>query len=157
MFVGDAGEGSNQDNHHQTDQAHFREVKRQAGNQNQRRQTLHNQRGALACGAFGVVFGRVVAQHAAYVVRQQCAIAEPAKLLQQDARHQACHQHRQGNRCDLGKELREVPAHFMADQQVLGFAHQSTHAAQRGTYGAMHQQAAQERPELFKVALMQRG
>ncbi len=57
----------------------------------------------------------------------------------------------------LQEEFGEVPAHFMADQQVLRFAHQRTHTAQRCAHGAVHQQAAQKGAELLEVAVMQGG
>ncbi|MNZ93412.1 hypothetical protein D3C78_1124750 [compost metagenome] len=44
----------------------------------------------------------------------------------------------------------------MADQQVLRFTHQGADAAQCRAHSAMHQQAAQERPELVQVGMMQR-
>ncbi|MND88836.1 hypothetical protein D3C80_808710 [compost metagenome] len=45
----------------------------------------------------------------------------------------------------------------MADQQVLRFTDQRTDTAQRGAHGAVHQQAAQERAELFQITVMQGG
>ena len=157
VLVGDAGERGDQHDHHQPDQAHFRHVKGQPGNQDQRGHALHDQRCTLARGAFGIVLGGVIGQHGAYVVRQQGAVAKPAQFFQQDAGDQACDQHRQGNRGDLQEEFGEVPAHFMADQQVLRFADQRTHATQRRTHGTVHQQAAQKCAELLEVGVMQGG
>ncbi|MNQ78733.1 hypothetical protein D3C85_936540 [compost metagenome] len=157
MFVSNAGERCDQYNHHQTDQAHFGNVECQCDDQNQRSHALYDERGTLTRSTLGIVFVSVVGQHGAYVVRQQRAVTEPAHLFQNDAGHQACHQHWQGHRSDLQKELREVPAHLMADQQVLRFAHQRANATQCGADCAVHQQAAQESAELIQVAMMQRG
>ncbi|MND75361.1 hypothetical protein D3C80_669750 [compost metagenome] len=105
--------------------------------------------------ALGVVFGGIGGQHLAHVVRQQGAIAEPAQFLQQYAGHQAGGQHRQRHRRNLEEELGEVPAHLVADQQVLRFTHQGAHTAQGRTDGAMHQQAAQKGAELLQVVTVQ--
>ncbi|MNI85525.1 hypothetical protein D3C73_1425290 [compost metagenome] len=94
MFIGDAGKRGNQHDHHQADQPDLGNVQCQAGNQNQRRRTLHQQCGTLAGRALCVVLRGIVGQHGADVVRQQGAVAEPAQFLQQDTGHQASHQHR---------------------------------------------------------------
>ncbi|MNM76754.1 hypothetical protein D3C81_885860 [compost metagenome] len=111
----------------------------------------------MARGALGIVFGGVVGQHRTDVIRQQRAVSEPAQLFQQDAGYQPGNQYRQGYRRNPGEELSEVPAHFMADQQVLRFTDQRTDTAQRGAHGAVHQQAAQEGAELFQITVMQGG
>ncbi len=156
MLVGDAGKRSDQHNHHQTDQADFSQVKRQATNQNQRRRPLHQQRRRLTGRAFGVVLGSVVSQHSADVVRQQRAVSEPAQLLQQHASNQTRHQYRQRHRGNFLEELAEMPAHLMADQQVLRLTDQGADATERRADRAVHQQAAQESAELIQVLMVSR-
>ena len=51
----------------------------------------------------------------------------------------------------IHEELDKVPACLLCNQQVLGFADHGHHAAQRSTYGAVHNQAAQKGAKLFQM------
>ncbi|MNZ58354.1 hypothetical protein D3C78_763600 [compost metagenome] len=118
---------------------------------------MYQQRSTLLRSTLGIVFSGIGGQHLAHVVRQQGAVAEPAQLLQHHTGHQAGGQHRQGHRGNLEEEVAEVPAHLVANQQVLRLAHQGADATQRGADSAMHQQAAQEGAKLLQVVALQLG
>ncbi|MNZ73938.1 hypothetical protein D3C78_923720 [compost metagenome] len=93
MLVGDAGKGGDQYDHQQANQPHLSDVQAQSDDQDQRCQALYQQGGALLRRTLGIVFSCIGGQHLTHIVRQQGAVAEPAQLLQQYARYQACGQH----------------------------------------------------------------
>ena len=126
-------------------------MKRQPHHQDQRGCGLNPQSGLIGLGAFGaLVIGKLL-QHPANGFWQPPAVTKPAQLLQGPAGEQARRQYRQTDRRHAQEEGRKVPAHHFRDQQVLGLAHHGRHATQGSTDGTMHQQATQERPEIFQV------
>ncbi|MCY1180432.1 hypothetical protein D9M73_208740 [compost metagenome] len=151
MFVSDAVEAGDQHDDQQADQADLGHMQPQADDQDQGSKPLYPQRDALGLGACGIVLGGIGSQYLAHCFRHQRAVAEQAQLLQQHAGQQAGTQHRYRHGRHLEEEVSEVPAHLVADQQVLRLAHQRAHATQGGTHCAVHQQAAQERAELVQV------
>ena len=55
----------------------------------------------------------------------------------------------------MQEETGKVPTHDFGNQQILGLTHHGGNAAQGGTDSTMHQQASQERPEIFQIFTVQ--
>ena len=51
----------------------------------------------------------------------------------------------------MQEETGKIPTHYLGNQQVLRLAHHGGHATQGCTDCTVHQQAAQEGPEVFQI------
>ena len=151
VFFHDAVKRREQHDHHQPDQADRRPVHGQAEHQQQRGQRLHDEPGRAARVAALVRALLKILQNETHVGGQRGAVAEFAAELQHRASQQTAGQNRHRYRGHDAHETQEVPFRHRGDQQILRFAHQRAHAAQRRADGAVHQQRTQKSAELFQI------
>jgi hypothetical protein len=150
--VNDARHRRGQHDNGQADQADLGPVEGQGHDQKHRNNGLHDQRRALRGCSLAILDPVVFLQNMACGLRHFGAVGKDLEPLHGQAGQHSDGKHGHADGRDTHEEFDELPSCHLADQQVLGLAHQRADAAQRGAHGPMHHQVAQEGAELFEVA-----
>ncbi len=155
LLFGDAGQRGGQHDHQQADDADLGDVQAQRDDQDDRGQRLRDQRRDFARRALATLLAIVLGEHLPHVGRQARAVAEPAQLFDEHARHQPYRQHGQRHRRHPCEKFDERPVRVLRDQQVLRLAHLRHDAAERSTDCGVHHQPAQERAKCIEIGAVQ--
>ena len=143
------------DNDHQTHESHLSPLKCKGSYEQYCRDGLNHQPRHLAlCPVLGLV-GIEILQDLSHHLGQPRAIPELFHGFEQHAGDQSHREHGHRDGCHPDEELLEAPAGNVGDQKVLRFPYRGAHSAKGGAHRPVHQQAAQECPELIEIFAMQ--